>query len=679
MAFDPHLSFDEIIALTDEALLLVDPEGPRIEKASPRAAELLQLPRDHAGRALGETLCLTEAFGDFLRRAGRATQMLVSTATRADRSASLFVRGRRVTGGDGAPRLLLVLQRDTTMAQRFALLQDNVRSLQDQIVRRRAAEGRLARHTRTLEATLNAVRAITGIETRSGRHVSVALRAIVDCTGCSGAVLFTPKLGRMRRAGSAGDLGGSIPNGAELDLPLAEYEALAQAGLAGGHARILSVLDAAAAPGRPVSPRNPVLVPIRIRNEGWGLAVLAPPAQGGSIDPVQAEILAEALSALVDRAEIEANLIQSQKLQAVGMLTGGVAHDFNNLLAVVMGNAELLQHGEDNAELVESIRLAAERGAALTAKLLTFARKQPLKAVPTDVGALLAEVEPLIAKSVGQAVALTVRAAPDAGTILVDQAQFTSALINLAVNARDAMDATGALVIEAANVALDADYASKREEVRPGNYLVLRVRDTGPGIDPAILDDVFTPFFTTKEVGRGSGLGLSMVYGFVKQSGGHVTVETEPGTGTQFDLYFPRTDLVPDPGPPRQVPAPARRRGGHVLLVEDDAAVRTLTVKSLTLSGYTVDSTASGDEALGMLARGRYDILLTDVILPGKIDGRTLAARCATVAPRTVAVLMSGYTDPGGGRDAPRLLAKPFSRRELVDALEAAMREHGRP
>ncbi|HEY4921653.1 MAG TPA: MASE4 domain-containing protein, partial [Xanthobacteraceae bacterium] len=332
---------------------------------------------------------------------------------------------------------------------------------------------------------------------------------------------------------------------------------------------------------------------------------------------------------VTDRLKLERQLAQSQKMEAIGQLTGGVAHDFNNILTVITGTIELLAEGvADRPALADIARLideAAMRGADLTRQLLAFARKQPLQPEKTDINALVAEAAKLLRPTLGEQVEIESALKDDAWPALIDRGQLVTAVINLAINARDAMPDGGKLTLETGNVMLDEAYASLNPDVRPGPYVMIAVSDSGSGIPAALRDKVFEPFFTTKDVGKGTGLGLSMVYGFVKQSGGHIKIYSEEGHGTSIKLYLPRASAE---ARSLAEAAPTTPQGsGHecILVVEDDRMVRDYVVAQLESLGYAALAPAGAAEALAMLDAGAApDLLFTDVIMPGGIDGRQL-------------------------------------------------------
>jgi signal transduction histidine kinase/CheY-like chemotaxis protein len=394
--------------------------------------------------------------------------------------------------------------------------------------------------------------------------------------------------------------------------------------------------------------------------------------------PTQDDGFVLTIADMTKRAQSEAVLRESQKMQAIGQLTGGIAHDFNNLLTVIQGNLELarlkLEAQNPLVGYVERALWAAQRGGTLTSQLLAFARKQPLAPAPIDLSASLPDLVPLLRRTLGEHI--DVRFVDGAGLwpAMADPAQLESAVLNLALNARDAMPGGGRLTIELANKVLDADYARAHAEVVPGDYVMVAVSDTGHGMTPDIVARVFEPFFTTKTEGRGTGLGLAMVFGFVKQSGGHVKVYSEPGEGTSVKLYLPRAAGGAVPATQRSLVATDLPRGSAtILVVEDEGGVREIAVAILRSLGYRVLEASDGDE--GLLVFGAHaaeiDMLLTDVVLPGKLRGRTLAERITAMRPEVKVLFMSGYTENSivhHGRldDGVQLLGKPFKREQLA-------------
>ncbi len=386
---------------------------------------------------------------------------------------------------------------------------------------------------------------------------------------------------------------------------------------------------------------------------------------------------------MTERIALEQQLRQSQKLDAIGHLTGGVAHDFNNILTVITGTIEILAdavaHSPQLASIARMIDEAAGRGADLVRQLLAFARKQPLQPQSTDVNRLVLDTAKLLRPTLGESVEIEIMLEEDAWPAMIDPSQLGSALINLAVNARDAMPGGGKLILETGNMMLDASVATiHAEKVPPQPYVMIAVTDTGVGIPAVIRDRVFEPFFTTKDVGQGTGLGLSMVYGFVKQSGGHIKIDSKEGHGTTFQLYLPRSS---ESVAPIERPVTAAEGGEEtILVVEDDALVRRYVVAQLESLRYEVLAAASGREALDMVAAGRaFDLLFTDVILGRGHNGPALADEIQRLRPGVKVLYTSGYTKnemaTDGGRIDPgvALIHKPYRKIELARKIRAVL------
>jgi PAS domain S-box-containing protein len=374
---------------------------------------------------------------------------------------------------------------------------------------------------------------------------------------------------------------------------------------------------------------------------------------------------------------------QSQKMEAVGQLTGGVAHDFNNLLAVIIGNAEILiEDLGDEDPSPKAILRAARRGTELTQRLLAFSRRQPLDPQPISLGDLVDGMSGMLGRTLGESIEIAVSREEGAWSAMADAGQVENALLNLAINARDAMPGSGRLTIECMNARLDEAYLGGNVDAAPGDYAVLAVSDSGTGMPASVLEHVFEPFFTTKEVGQGTGLGLSMIYGFAKQSGGHVTIYSEEGRGTTVKLYLPRAGGDAVPCKPENLAALPRGRGETVLLLEDDDDVRTLAARILEGLDYRVIEAAQAEVAGEALAADeRIDLLLSDVVLPGKHNGPDFARQARETYPGLKILFMSGYPAEAARRNgfadlggAP-LLRKPLDRRQLAEALHAALRD----
>ncbi|WP_216824606.1 ATP-binding protein [Paragemmobacter aquarius] len=385
------------------------------------------------------------------------------------------------------------------------------------------------------------------------------------------------------------------------------------------------------------------------------------------------------------RVGAEAQARQGQKMEAIGQLSGGVAHDFNNMLAIIMGSLHVakrrLERGDtDVVQFLDGALEGAGRAAGLTQRLLAFSRKQPLTPEVADMNALVRGLDELLRRSLGETVRLELALGGGLWRTRVDKGQVENALVNLAINARDAMPDGGKLTIETMNAFLDDAYASAHDEVTPGQYVLLAVSDAGVGMTRKVMERAFDPFFTTKDAGKGTGLGLSQVYGFVKQSGGHIKIYSEPGQGTTIKIYLARhygegevrADVVLD------AEVPMGRPSVSVLVVEDDDAVREIAVGILRELGYTVEEAASGYAALRMMEAGtRFTLLFTDVVMPG-MSGRMLAEAALRVQPDLRVIYTTGYTanaivhngmvDPG-----VELLTKPYSLEQLARKMQRVL------
>jgi PAS domain S-box-containing protein len=388
---------------------------------------------------------------------------------------------------------------------------------------------------------------------------------------------------------------------------------------------------------------------------------------------------------LSQRKRTEEQLVQAQKMEAVGQLSGGLAHDFNNLLTVVVGNAETLSLAlkarPDLKQAADTITAAGARGAELTRRLLAFSRRQTLQPVQIDCNWLIESMERMLWRTLREDIEILMVLASDLWPAFADASQLESAILNLALNARDAMPEGGRLSITTANVAVDEHYRDRDPEVQPGNYVLIALTDTGEGMAPKVLARAFEPFFTTKEVGRGSGLGLSMVYGFMKQSNGHVTIYSEVGHGTTVRLYLPADSTMPaDAMVAHTTTEGAPPRGRETILVtEDDPFVRAYVVATLEELGYRVAAAQDGREALSQLTRGaEVDLLFTDIVMPGGMNGWELAEQAQRIRPSLKVLFTSGYaleTLVALGRIHPEtaILNKPYRRPELARRLREVL------
>ena len=393
------------------------------------------------------------------------------------------------------------------------------------------------------------------------------------------------------------------------------------------------------------------------------------------------KLTAEAASRMLAEGQVQ----QLQKMEAIGHLTGGIAHDFNNMLAIILGSLDMAKRNftRDTARVEKAIDAAMEgarRAADLTARLLAFSRQQPLDPKPLDANKLVFNMSELLRRTLGETIRVETVLAGGLWRAFVDPSQVSNALLNLCVNSRDAMPGGGCLTIETSNAHLDDAYAAQHAEVRPGQYVVIAVTDTGSGMGPDVIEHAFDPFYTTKTAGHGTGLGLSQVYGFVKQSRGHVKIYSEPGTGTTVKIYLPRY-TGESPTIEHELPAQATPRaldGDVILVVEDDDRVRQMTTEALIELGYTVVAAPGGAQALAELqARPRIDLLFTDIVMPG-MNGRQLVETAHKIKPELKVLYTTGYTrnaivhngmlDPGIA-----LLPKPFSLHDLAVKLRQVL------
>lgn len=390
--------------------------------------------------------------------------------------------------------------------------------------------------------------------------------------------------------------------------------------------------------------------------------------------------------------ELERQLLQAQKMEAVGQLTGGIAHDFNNLLGILIGNLDLIQERVESdagtVKLVETALDAAMRGAELNKRLLTFSRRQALQPVHLDVNVALSGTVKLLRRSLGERILIHLERGEDLWPVTVDRVQLETAILNLCINARDAMPEGGTLTIETRNATVDREYAASHVDFMTGDYVVIAVSDTGTGMTPEVLAHVFEPFYTTKPVGAGTGLGLSMVYGFVKQSGGHVNIYSEEGKGTTVRLYLPRSteeEHSADKGSSQ--PEAAAAHNEFVLVVEDNELMRQTVVRQIKDLGYRTEEAESADAALAKIEAGlRPDLIFMDVVMPGRLGGIELAELLRTRLPYLPVLLTSGFTERatmtasnrGAGGIGFPLLSKPYRKSELARALRKALESSAR-
>jgi len=400
-----------------------------------------------------------------------------------------------------------------------------------------------------------------------------------------------------------------------------------------------------------------------------------------------------ALTDLTEWREAEKKLQQAQKMEAVGQLTGGIAHDFNNLLAVGLGNLELaqevLEQGGDVRPFLETAIRANERGASLTSQLMAFSRRQALDPEVTHVATLTEELTDFTRRVLSEAIDLQIETEDGLWPVFVDRSQLSSAILNLIVNARDAMPDGGRITVSSANLTLSADDTADMEGIMPGPYVEISVTDNGEGMTPEVMEHVFEPFFTTKGVGAGTGMGLSMVYGFAQQSEGHALIESTPGRGTTVRMLFPRQEdaennAVPAADATADATAEAQvvtqGSGGKILLVEDDADVRATTTAMLTSAGYDVVVVDDGPKAIAIMAGDQssdIELVLSDIVLGGPMNGVEVAENLKAMHPDLRIVFMTGYADLNATTNTDfikgwGLIRKPFTKADLIHLIEDA-------
>ncbi|HLK24021.1 MAG TPA: response regulator [Caulobacteraceae bacterium] len=440
--------------------------------------------------------------------------------------------------------------------------------------------------------------------------------------------------------------------------------------------RLVEHLRRVVAGGVPVFTRDPVTLASGRRV--WESILVPVRNDAGRVDRIVASS-----RDVTEREESQERLRRAQRMEAVGHLTGGVAHDFNNILQVIRGNLEMVAGAVTGPEAKERVKNAlhgADRAAGLTRQLLAFARRQPLEPRAVNLGRLVGDMAEMLRRTLGEGIEVETVIAGGLWNTLADPAQVESAVLNLALNARDAMPAGGRLTIEITNAVLDETYASHEREVEPGQYVLLGVSDTGQGMTSEVMSRAFEPFFTTKDEERGTGLGLSMVYGFVKQSNGHVQIYSEPGEGTTVKIYLPRALQAPA-SPPAAGEGPLSGKRELILVVEDDDLVRVSTVSMLRDLGYTCVHAHDGAEALAKLHEGiRPDLLFTDVVMPGPVKARDLAREAQAMHPGLPVLFTSGYSEnaivhQGRLDEGVQLLSKPFTRDDLARKVRSLLRK----
>jgi PAS domain S-box-containing protein len=551
-------------------------------------------------------------------------------------------------------------------------------AVQRDITERKAAEEAAARRAAQLETDNAALRRLTAMSGPRHRAIASLVAEAGRLAGAQGAA-FLESGGGGIRVTEANGIATALPRTAAADS-----DGLWARAVARGETVLAAMTDtppappelaALAAAGAQAAAVTPV-------ETGTLLVAFTEP---GHPDPDRLnslQVYARTAESVLQRIRVEDQLREAQRLESLGHLTGGIAHDFNNLLTIMLGNADMLveslAHDETLRPLAELTQTAAARGAELTSRLLAFARKQPLDPQPTDVRALMDGMSLILARTLGTSIELAVSHGEALWPTLIDAPQLENAVLNLCLNARDAMPNGGQLTIETRNVQLDGDYADSNVEVAPGDYVLIAVSDTGTGMAPEVRDRAFEPFFTTKAHGAGSGLGLSMVFGFAKQSRGHVQLYSELGQGTTVKLYLPR---AAEPAPSLQEPAGSTAFGGQecILVVEDNALVREHVTSLLKGLGYRVIVAPDATKALETLRTGEpVDLLFTDIVMPGGMDGRQLGEAARSLRPGLPVLFTSGYTEMAvtrqGRLDGPmHLLNKPYRRIDLASKLRSLL------
>jgi signal transduction histidine kinase len=675
-AFDVPLAM--FAELTAQALVIVDPAAQLAIYASARARNLL-FPADKNAELpvpISDLLVIEGQLADQFRLALMTSRPLnFGLITRAGHD-RIAAKAQRFDFCDGPPLLLISLQDEPELSRRFRSLSEEILALNQEIDQRREAERALSLKTLALRRSLAIIRELSEIPTSGGKHQALATKAVVDAIGGHSAAMLTKPATHLLCSAVTGSLLASIRTNQPIDTLTPAFLSAWEENPTGFAPALIDALGHTA--GVTLVPDCTCVITFAVSGKSAGaiIAVADSAATFADITDFEIGIIGEALGSLAARAEMEAKLNQSSKMEAIGQLTGGIAHDFNNLLTVVLGNAEALTDElttlPELREMAEITANAALRGAELTSRLLAFARKQALEPRVMDVSQLIQSMDRLLRRTLPENIAIEIVRSGGLWKTEVDPGQLEAALLNLALNARDAMTHGGSLTIEIANAALDDDYVASEPGLEAGQYVLIAVTDTGHGIPPEALQHIFQPFFTTKEVGKGTGLGLSMVYGFVKQSGGHIRVYSEVGEGTCIKLYFPRS-FAHEEG--TELPRASRTALGGtetVLVVEDDRLVRQYVISQLKTLGYRVLEAADAKSALDILHQiPNVDLLFTDVVMPGGMGGRELSEAARALRPDIKVLFTSGYTENSivhNGKLDPgiELLSKPYRREQLA-------------
>ncbi len=647
---DPHL-FEAV----PDALVIVDPAG-RIVRANGNAHAMFgRAPGSLAGAGVESLL----PAGLRARHRGHRARYLLDPHVRPMGTSDQLLVGERSDGSrfpveialsplvhDGRPHVLASIRDITdTQRQRQALARaryDAIAARIGQLAIELSGPGLFDALVDLLADALDASAVVVALDVSGGRDT--AMKAVAS----RGWPLDVAALELPDAAGGSG-------HAPIVHSPGAWPEALARR-----------------SPVAPAAALSLVVVPLQDADRTAGaLLVASPPGMVGADALHLLHSTGHLLSSLLRQRRAEDALAHAQRLDALGQLTGGIAHDFNNLLTVLSGSLQLLRphvHSEDATDLIDSAMRSVDRGTQLTRKLLAFARRQRLLPSAVAVADLLDDLQRMLARTLGERIVLQVAASSDVGAVYVDPGQVEAAIFNLVFNARDAMPGGGHIRIEADPVRVTPHQAS--DDLPPGRYVCITVSDTGLGMSPSTLARAMEPFFTTKDAGRGSGLGLSMVYGFARQSGGGLRIDSTPGRGTRVALYLPVADAV-DAAPPAPAVAVAPSRGERVLVVEDDPDVRRIAIAFLRSGGYEVRAVANADAGLAMLDVEFFDLLFSDVMLGPGMDGQAMALAARTTHPRIAVLLATGYEAPLGEAPSPfELISKPYER----DALLARVR-----
>ncbi|MFN5666482.1 CHASE3 domain-containing protein [Bradyrhizobium sp.] len=661
-------AFDELTnavkAAPEEAQLIEGTRG-QVERAIALGAELIRLRTadDTAGAAAlistGESRSLVDKVGTALDRLVAEERRLLGIRT--DQSKA---NGRLLLAIDlaGVAMILLLAVALTVTARRAS------RELQGALSATKATnlslEGKVAERTKDLGAALEGLRRSTSVMETTFRSMAEAV-LVIDTGGI--VLLSNPAAEKMLRY--------------RPGMTVRQLRDLSNVFQSDGVTpmQVEDMPSARALRGEEFDGLEFVARPVRGAPEVH-LVVSGRPLRDGDNTITGAALIYHDITA---SRETEHKLQQAQKLDAIGKLTGGGAHDFNNMLTVITGTTETLVDSLRSqpklAQTAELIDRAAERCRELIQHLLAFARRQPLEPRTVDINGTVVDIAKLLRPTLGEQIEINSVLAPDVASVHIDPSQLANSLLNMAINARDAMPNGGKLLFETSNIVLDEAYAAVNPDITPGRYVLLAVSDTGTGMSHAVQDKVFEPFFTTKEVGKGSGLGMSMVYGFVKQSGGHIKIYSEEGHGTTIKLYLPPARGQAEVEAP--APEPPRRGSEVILVVEDDQLVRNYVVTQLGSLGYKTIAVPDSRAALALVDKGeKFDLLFTDVIMPGGMNGRQLADEVRKRRPGLKVLYTSGYTENAivhHGRldEGVLLLAKPYRKAQLASMLQQALGE----